>query len=142
MAPSVQRRKVWLTPTTTLPCSKAAKTRNPLKFARCPKLANRSQSLVSQSSPYYEDTWRRYCCLWSPYVIGQTIINSFIPIVDKCLSCEYAARQSCAMVPKWRFFASCIFQRAACSRLSDLHSKFALRPHHAWKYGRHLISDR
>ena len=25
---------------------------------------------------------------------------------------------------------------------SDLHSKFALRPHHVWKYGRHPISDR
>jgi len=23
--------------------------------------------------------------------------------------------------------------------ISDLHSKFALRPHHVWKYGRHLI---
>jgi len=32
-------------------------------FHGCPKLANRSQPLVSRSSPYYEDTWRRYCCL-------------------------------------------------------------------------------
>jgi len=22
-------------------------------------------------------------------------------------------------------------------RISDLHSKFALRPHHVWKYGKH-----
>ena len=49
------------------------------------------------------------------------------------------------MVPKWRFFASCIFseQRQLCpvkdapldddderAALSDLHSKFALGPHH------------
>jgi len=26
--------------------------------------------------------------------------------------------------------------------MSDLHSKFALRPHLVWKYGRHPISDR
>jgi len=26
--------------------------------------------------------------------------------------------------------------------ISDLHSKFALRPHHVWKYGRHPILDR
>jgi len=26
--------------------------------------------------------------------------------------------------------------------ISDMHSKFALRPHHVWKYGRHPISDR
>jgi len=25
--------------------------------------------------------------------------------------------------------------------VSDLHLKFALRPHHVWKYGRHLICD-
>jgi len=25
--------------------------------------------------------------------------------------------------------------------ISDLHSKFALRPHHVWKYGRHQISE-
>ena len=29
----------------------------------CPKLLNWSQPLVDQSSPYYEDMWRRYCCL-------------------------------------------------------------------------------
>jgi len=63
----------------------------------CPKLANRSQPLVGRSSPYYQHMWRRYCCL-----------TSFFPIVDTYLSSEYIARQSCAMVPKWRFFASCI----------------------------------
>jgi len=26
--------------------------------------------------------------------------------------------------------------------MSDMNSKFALRPHHVWKYGRHPISDR
>ena len=30
---SVQRRKVWLTPTTRVPCSNAAKKRYPLKLA-------------------------------------------------------------------------------------------------------------
>jgi len=35
--PSVQRRKVWLTPNTGVPCSNAAKTRNPLKFAGVPQ---------------------------------------------------------------------------------------------------------
>ena len=160
MAPSVQRRKVWLTPTTrcravTLPkyesgrlqrkvvnfepaknsvtgqeppkmymsctspgdgqtpckvwlasverrrCSNEAKTRNPLKCAGRPKLTKRSQPLVGRSSPYCKVMWRRYCCL-----------ISFLPIVDTCVSCEDIARQSSAMVPRWRFlatfFASCI----------------------------------
>jgi len=39
-----------------------------------PKLMNRSQPLVGQSSPYCEDVWGRYCCL-----------TSFFPIVDTCL---------------------------------------------------------
>jgi len=38
------------------------------------------------------------------------------------------------------FFASCISASRA-QHVSDLHSKFALRPHHVWKYGRHPISD-
>jgi len=37
VAASAQRRKVWLTPTTAVPCSNAAKTRNPLKFAGVPQ---------------------------------------------------------------------------------------------------------
>jgi len=37
VAPSVQRRKVWLTPNAGVPCSNAAKTRNPLKFAGVPQ---------------------------------------------------------------------------------------------------------
>jgi len=37
--------------------------------------------------------WRTYCCL-----------KGFFPIVDTCLSCEDIARQSCAIVPRWRIF--------------------------------------
>jgi len=58
----------------------------------CPKLSHRSQPLMGQSSPYCENMWRRYCCL------------TIFPIVDKYLSCEDIARQSCPMVPRWRFF--------------------------------------
>jgi len=63
----------------------------------CPKPANWSQQLVGWSSPHCKDIWRRYCCL-----------TSFYPIVDTWLSCEDIVRQSCAMVLRWRFFASCI----------------------------------
>jgi len=48
-----------------VPCSNAAKTRKPLKFAGCPKLVNHSQLLVGQSSPYYQDMCRKYCCFIS-----------------------------------------------------------------------------
>jgi len=99
----------------------------------CLKLPDRSQPLVGRSSPYYEDMWRTYWCL-----------ASFFPIVDTCLSCEDIARQSCAMLPRWRFLASFlrpVFSASRVQQVSDLHSKFALRPHHVWKYGRHPIRD-
>jgi len=86
----------------------------------CPKLPNWSQPLVGRSSPYYEDMWRRYCCL------------SFFPIVDTCISCEDTAQQSCAMVPRRRFFVSFlhpVFLVSRAQHISDLHPKVALRLH-------------
>jgi len=99
----------------------------------CPKLTKRSQPLVGRSSPYCGDMWRRYC-----FLIG------FFSIVDTCLSCEDIAQQSCGMVPRWRLlgdFLHPVFSASRVQHVSDLHSKFALRPHHVWKYGRHPISD-
>jgi len=64
----------------------------------------------------------------------------FFPIVDTYLNCEDMAKQSCAMVPRWRFFGEFLGPAFAASwmqHISDLHSKFALGPHHVSKYGRH-----
>jgi len=33
------------------------------------------------------------------------------------------------------------FPASRVQHVSDLHPKFAPRPHHVWKYGRHPISD-
>jgi len=83
-------------------------------------------------APYCGDIWRTYCCL-----------ISFFPIVDICLSCEDMARQSCAMVPRWQFLATLlrpVFSASHLQHVSDLHLKFAIRPHHVWKYGSHIPS--
>jgi len=101
-------------------------------YLGCPKLPDRSQLLVGRSSLYCADVWRRYSCL-----------TNVLPIVDTCLICEDIARQMCAIVPRWRFlatFASCI-STSRVQHVSDLHLKFALRPHHLCKYGRHPICD-
>ena len=48
-------------------------------------------------------------------------------------------------VPRWRLFADflrAVFLASRVQHIADLHSKFTLRPHHVWKYGRHPISDR
>jgi len=87
----------------------------------CRKLRNRSQPLVHWSSPYYADMWRTYCCL-----------TSFFLIVDACLSSKDTARQSCAMVRRWRFLQSFlrpVFPASRMQHISDLHSKFTLKPH-------------
>jgi len=99
----------------------------------CPKLKKWSQPLVGRSSPYCNGMWGRYCCL-----------TSLFPIVDACLSCGDIARQSCAMVPRWRIFGdflSPVFSVSRMQHISDMHSKFALRPHPVWKYGRHPNCD-
>ena len=101
---------------------------------RWPKLTKQSQPLVGRSSPYYNNMW------------ALLLLNKFFfPIIDTCLSCRDIARQSCAMVRRWRFFASFlrpVFPASCVQHISDLHSKFALGPHHVWKYGRHPICGR
>jgi len=53
-------------------------------------------------------------------------------------NCEDIAQQSCAMVRRWRIFGEFLrpaFSASRVQHVSDLHLKFALRPHHVWKYG-------
>jgi len=47
------------------------------------------------------------------------MFNRFFPIVDTCLSSEDIARQSCAMVPKWRFLRP-VFAASRVQHISDL----------------------
>jgi len=48
------RRKVWLTPTTGVPCSNAAKTRNPLKLAGVPRTP---EPISAISGPKFTILW-------------------------------------------------------------------------------------
>jgi len=75
----------------------SAKTRNPLKFAEVPQTR---QQISAISRPKFT--------ILSGHVDEVLLLNMFFPIVDICLNSEDIARQSCAMIPKWRFFASCI----------------------------------
>jgi len=119
VAPSVQRRKVWLTPTTRVPCSNAAKTRKQLKFAGVPQTG---QSISAASRPMFTILWA--------HVEDISLLNKLVfAIVDTCLSCEDIAQQSCAMVPRWRFLATFlrpVFSASRVQHVSDLHLKFAL----------------
>ena len=98
--------KVWLTSGKRRRCSNAAKMRNPLKFAGVPQTR---QQISAVNRPKF--------AILSGHVEEVLLFNKFFPIVDTCLSCEELARQSCAMMPRWRFFCVIFayFQRAACS---------------------------
>ena len=107
-----------------MPCSNAAKTRNPLKFSGVPQT---NETISAASGPKFTILWR--------HVEEILLLNKFFPIVDTCLICEEIARRSCAMVPRWRFLATFlrpVFAASRVQQVSDLHSKFALRPHHVW----------
>ena len=69
------------------------------------------------------------------------LLNNFFPIVDTCLSCKDMARQtlfSHAQIAIYGESLGPVFSARSVQHVSDLHLKFALRPHHVWKYGRHM----
>jgi len=114
---------------TLLLCSNAAKTRRPLKFGGVP-LTSKPISAASRL---------KFTKLWG-HMDAILLLISFCPIVDMCLRCEDIARQICTMVPRWRFLATFLrsaFLASRVQQVSDLHLKFALRPHHVCKYGSH-----
>jgi len=125
---------VWLTPTTRVPYSNAAKTRNPLKLPGVPQT---NETISAVSGPKFS--------IFCGHVEEVLLLNMLFPIVNTCLSCEDIARQSCGMVRRWRFLVTFLgpaFAASSVQHLSDLHSKFALMPHHVSRYGRHPTCGR
>jgi len=117
-----------------MPCSNAAKKRNPLKLAGVPQTR---QQISAVSRP-------KFTILWG-HMEDISLLNKFFLIVDTCLSCEDMARQSCAMVPRWRLFGDFLgpaFPPSRTQHVSDLHYKFTLGPHHVTKYATHPIYGR
>ena len=62
------------------------------------------------------------------------LFDKFVALVVKI------ARQSFVMVRKGEFLAFLrpVFSASRVQHVSDLHCKFALRPHHMWNYGRQI----
>ena len=92
-----------------LPCSNAAKTRNPLKFAGVPQTRQQISATSKPKFAILRGQMGRYCCL-----------TSFFPIVDRCLNCEDIARQNCAMVPRWRIFGNLLRLAFPASRVQHI----------------------
>jgi len=93
---------------TLLPC--VTKTRNPLKLAGVPQTTG---PISAVSGPMFT--------ILCGHLEGILLLNKLFPIVDTFLYCEDIARQSCAMVPRWRFlatfFGSCIFREPRATHL-------------------------
>jgi len=98
---------VWMMPTTRVPCSNAAKTRNPLKLLGVPQT---NETISAPSGPNFT--------ILCGHVEEILLLNKFFPIVDICRSCEDIARQFvgwCQDGDFWRLFWVWHLQRAACS---------------------------
>ena len=72
----------------------------------CKYMPQTNEMISATSVPKFTILW------W--HVEELLLLNKFFPIVNICLSREDIARQSCVMVPRWRYFACCIFSEA-CS---------------------------
>ena len=133
MAPSVQRRKVWLMPNTGVPCSNAAKTRKLFKFAGVPQ----TNETISAA------TGQKFTILWG-HVVEILLLNR---LFSDCRHVPHLRRYSptklCdgAQMANFCRFWGPVFSASRVQHVSDLHPKFALRPHHVRKYGRHPICD-
>ena len=93
--------QIWLMPTTRLPCSNAAETRNALKFAWVPQT---HQQISAASRPKFSILYGH---------VGEILLfNKFFPILDRCLSCEDIARETCAMVHRWTQSEFCTWQNS------------------------------
>ena len=102
----VPRCKDWLTPTARVPCSNAAKTRNPLKLAGVPQTRQRISAV---DGPKFTILFR--------HVEEILLFNkSFFRLLI------------CALVADGDFLRPA-FPASRVQHVSDLHSKFALGPH-------------
>jgi len=116
---------VWLTPDTGVPRSNAAKTRNPLKVA----------GVLQTTGPISAASGPKLTILWG-HLKEILLLNKFFFRLPICaLVADKVVR--CAQITTLRP----VFAASRLQHISDLHPKFALRPHHVCKYGRHPICD-
>ena len=129
--------KVWLASGERRRCSNEANKRNRLKFAGVPKSGKPMSAANGPKFTILWDMWRIYCSLTIFFRLSiHALVAKYSPTIDKvvrwCPDGEFLAIFD---------FLRSVFSASRIQHISDLHSKFALRPHHVWKYRRHPISD-
>jgi len=112
-------------------CSNVAKTQNPLKLVGVPQTP---EPISTVSGPKFT--------ILSGHVEEVLLLNKFF---FRLSTDALVAKIWPDKVVRWcrdGDFLRPVFAASRVQRISDLHSKFALRPHHEPKYGKHPISDR
>ena len=117
--------------TTRVPCSNGANTRNPLKLA---EVLQTPEPISTVSGPKFTILWGHVeeVLLFNKFFFQLSIHALVVKIqpdkvVRWCRDGDY-------LHP--------VFSASRVQYISDLNSKFALRPHYVWKYGRHPVCDR
>ena len=108
-----------------MPCSNAAKTQNPLKCVGVPQTP---EPISAVSGPKFT--------ILSGHVEEVLLLNKFFSDCRYMPQLRrYGPTKLCDGL-RWRFLATFLRPVFAASRVqhvSDLHVKFALRPHHVWQ---------
>ena len=102
--------QIWLTPTTRVSCRNTAQMRN-------------RQQISAVSRPKFT--------ILSGHVEELLLFNKFFPIVDALVPKIYPYK-----VVRWcqnGDFLRPVFSESRVQHILDLHSKFALGPHHVWE---------
>jgi len=102
-----------------------------LNLQGCSKLVNRSQPLVGRSLPLLR------------HVEEVLLFNNFSDCRYMPSFRRYSPTKLCdgAQMGIFGDFLRPVLSASRVHQYSDLHPKFALRPHHVWNYGRHPICD-
>jgi len=112
----------WLTPTTRVACSNAAKTWKPLKFAGVPQTPE----------PISATSGLKFAILWG-HAEDILLLNKFFSDCRHMPQLwRYSLTKLCngAQMAIFASFLRPVFPASHVQHISDLHSKFALRPHH------------
>ena len=122
----------WLTPTARVPCSNAAKTRNPLTLGRVPQI----------TEPISAVGGHKFTILWGR-VEEILLLNKFFQLSIRALVAKICPTKLCdgAQMAIFGEFLRPVFSASSMQHVSGLHLKLSLRPHHVCKCGIHPICD-
>jgi len=120
---------VLVTPTTRVPCSNAAKTRNPLKFAGVPQTP---EPISAASGPKFT--------ILSAHVEEVLLFRKSF---SDCRYVTWMRRYSPTKLYNGAEMAILrpVFSASRVQLVSDLHPKFPLSPHRVYKCSKHPICD-